>query len=238
MIFQEPMTSLNPVFTCGDQIMEAVILHQKSGRKEARKKALEMLESVGFPSPERRYGDPPCMLSGGMRQRVMIGMALCCRPELLIADEPTTALDVTIQAQILELMSELQEKMGMGILFITHNLGVVAQIADHVAVMYAGRIVETAPVHALFKGPRHPYTYALLRSIPGDLKSRVNKDRVLEAIPGTVPDLARLPQGCRFHERCTWADERCRMEDPPLFTFSSDNGTDRASACWRHEDIS
>ncbi len=238
MIFQEPMTSLNPVFSIGNQVAETIRLHRKVSRRQAREKAVEMLTAVGFPSPEKRYNDPPCLLSGGMRQRVMISMALCCRPELLIADEPTTALDVTIQAQILRLMADLQKKMGMGILFITHDLGVVAQIADEVAVMYAGRVMETAPVLDLFRKPRHPYTMGLMRSIPGPMNSREKGERTLETIPGSVPDLAMLPPGCRFHERCTWAAERCRREEPPLLTFSGTHEAKRGSACWRHEELS
>jgi oligopeptide/dipeptide ABC transporter ATP-binding protein len=198
MIFQEPMTSLNPVYTIGDQIVEAVMLHQGVGSREAYEIAEESLHDVGIADPQRRIKTYPHELSGGMRQRVMIAMALSCKPRLLIADEPTTALDVTIQAQILELLRDLQRETGMAILLITHDLGVVAENADVVNVMYASRIVETASVEALFDGPRHPYTDALFRSIPrlGDRSSR------LETIPGTVPNPARFPGGCKFHPRC------------------------------------
>jgi len=238
MIFQEPMTSLNPVFGIGGQVAETVRVHRKATRRQARERALSMLADVGFPSPERRYGDPPCLLSGGMRQRVMIAMALCCEPDLLIADEPTTALDVTIQAQILRLMAGLQERMGMGILFITHDLGVVAEIADEVAVMYAGRVVETGPVEALFREPRHPYTIGLLRSIPGPAAAAAaTGKRRLPAIPGGVPDLANLPVGCRFQERCAWVIARCRAEDPPLLPVPDPTGARRGSACWRHHEL-
>ncbi len=237
MIFQEPMTALNPVFSIGNQLSETLRVHRKLSRKQARQQAMEMLEAVGFPSPEKRYADPPCLLSGGLRQRVMIAMALCCRPDLLIADEPTTALDVTIQAQILQLMQDFQKKMDMGILFITHDLGVVAQIAEEVAVMYAGRIVETAPVAGFFREPRHPYSLGLLRSVPGPLAGRSREDRPLEAIPGGVPDLTDLPDGCRFHERCGWALEHCRRESPPLILIPDPGGLDRRSACWRHDEL-
>jgi oligopeptide/dipeptide ABC transporter ATP-binding protein len=172
-----------------------------------------------------------------MRQRVMIAMALCCRPDLLIADEPTTALDVTIQAQILQLMRDLQDRMHMGILFITHDLGVVAQIAEEVAVMYAGRIMETAPAADFFREPRHPYSRGLLRSVPGSLAGRKKADRPLETIPGGVPDLANLPDGCRFNERCGWAVDRCRAEPPPLLHISDPGRPDRSSACWRHGEL-
>jgi len=210
MIFQEPMTSLNPVFTVGDQVGEAVQLHQHKSRREARAVAIEMLKLVGIPSPEERVDAYPHQLSGGMRQRVMIAMALACKPDLLIADEPTTALDVTIQAQILDLLRELQRDLGMSILLITHDLGVVAETCDEVVVMYAGRVVERAPTEALFAAPRHPYTAGLLRSVPTGTHER------LQEIPGMVPALDALPAGCKFADRCTRVEQRCRDEEPAL----------------------
>jgi len=219
MIFQEPMTALNPVYTVGDQIMEAVRLHQKVGRREARKRAVEMLEHVGIPSPEQRVGEYPHQLSGGMRQRVMIAMALSCNPSILIADEPTTALDVTIQAQILDLLKKLQREMGMAIILITHDLGVIAETADNVAVMYAGRVVEQAPVNELFANPQHPYTIGLLESIP---KAHERKER-LAVIPGTVPPPTAFPQGCAFHPRCPFIVDECRREIPPLESSTRDH---------------
>jgi peptide/nickel transport system ATP-binding protein/oligopeptide transport system ATP-binding protein len=225
MIFQEPMTSLNPVYTVGNQIIEAVMLHQKLGARDARAKAIEMLQLVGIPAPERRVDDYPHQLSGGMRQRVMIAMALSCNPQVLIADEPTTALDVTIQAQILDLLRDLQQKVGLGLILITHDLGVVAEMADEVAVMYAGRVVEQAPVVELFKNPKMPYTRALLNSIPTlskDPTGKVKKTR-LEAIPGIVPNLLDLPQGCRFQERCSFVVDSCRASEPELRSISSDH---------------
>jgi oligopeptide/dipeptide ABC transporter ATP-binding protein len=212
MIFQEPMTALNPVYTVGDQIGEAIRLHQKVGRKEARHRSQEMLEHVGIPSAPQRLDEYPHQLSGGMRQRVMIAMALACRPALLLADEPTTALDVTIQAQILDLLRRLQEEMEMAIVLITHDLGVVAEVADRVAVMYGGRIVEQAPVEELFRSPRHPYTIGLLESIPR-IEDRVHRLRV---IPGTVPHPVALPSGCSFHPRCPFRNERCAVVEPVL----------------------
>jgi peptide/nickel transport system ATP-binding protein len=212
MIFQEPMTSLNPAFTIGDQIMEGILRHRTIGREAARRQAIGMLERVRMPSPERRFGEHPHKLSGGMRQRAMIAMALACRPRLLIADEPTTALDVTIQAQILELMRELREETGTAIILITHDLGVVAELAQDVAVMYSGRIVEKSGVRELFARPQHPYTIGLLGSIP---KLHVEQER-LPAIDGQVPDPLTAPRGCRFEPRCPFATERCRAEEPPL----------------------
>lgn len=211
MIYQEPMTSLNPVFTIGMQIMETIRIHQKVSKEEARKKAVHMLELVGIADPEIRMKEYPHQLSGGMRQRVMIAMGLCCQPELLIADEPTTALDVTIQAQILDLMRRLKEELHMTILFITHDLGVVAEMAERVIVMYGGRVVEEAPVKEIFKHPRHPYTQGLLNCIP-----RVDvKEERLKVIKGMVPSPDKFAQGCRFHPRCPYAQEICRTQEPP-----------------------
>lgn len=212
MIFQEPMTSLNPVKTVGHQVREAILLHQKASRKEARERVIDIFRKVGIPEPERRYGQYPHQLSGGLRQRVMIGMAMVCSPDLLIADEPTTALDVTIEAQILRLMRKLQEEQGTSILMITHNLGVVAELCDRVYVMYAGQVVEQADVYALFKSPAHPYTVGLLKSLP---RMRGGRER-LASIRGMVPPLSNMPGGCRFFPRCDQACERCRNEAPPL----------------------
>ncbi|MCG0239108.1 MAG: ABC transporter ATP-binding protein [Firmicutes bacterium] len=212
MIFQEPMTSLNPVFTVGDQIAEAIMLHQGLNYKEAMAKAVEMLRLVGIPAPEKRVRDYPHQMSGGMRQRVMIAMALSCNPKLLIADEPTTALDVTIQAQILDLMRKLKKELGMAIMLITHDLGVVAEMCERVVVMYAGKVVEEADVVSLFKQPLHPYTEGLLQSIP-----RLDEDRErLHVIEGVVPNPLNMPQGCRFHPRCPYAIDKCREVEPPL----------------------
>jgi len=212
MIFQEPMTSLNPVFTVGSQIMEALILHRKLSKGEARQRTLELLETVGIPSPRIRIDEYPHQMSGGMKQRVMIAMALACRPQLLIADEPTTALDVTIQAQILELLSQLQQQFGMSVLLITHNLGVVAEACKRLAVMYAGKVVEQALILELFDLPLHPYTVGLLQSLPrvGDKRER------LAVIPGTVPNPVDFPPGCRFHPRCFRAEARCSRDEPEL----------------------
>ncbi len=210
MIFQEPMTSLNPVFTVGNQVGEAVRLHQGKSKAEARAVAIEMFRLVGIPSPDERVDAYPHQLSGGMRQRVMIAMALACKPDLLIADEPTTALDVTIQAQILELLKSLQRELGMSILLITHDLGVVAETCDEVVVMYAGRVVERATTEALFAAPRHHYTAGLLRSIP-----TASHDR-LQEIPGMVPALHELPKGCKFVDRCPAVQARCHAEEPEL----------------------
>jgi len=212
MIFQEPMTSLNPVFTVGDQIGEVIQLHQNRSRKEARERAIHLLDLVGIPRPEHRVDEYPHQMSGGMRQRVVIAMALACDPELLIADEPTTALDVTIQAQILELMSRLQEETGASILFITHDLGVVAEVSDHVAVMYAGNVVEYSDVFTLYGNPHHPYTVGLFKSLP----SHTGADGRLEPIPGVVPSALNFPSGCRFRNRCAHAEDRCAAEVPIL----------------------
>ena len=219
MIFQEPMTSLNPVFTIGDQIMEAIILHQGLDKREARKRAIEMLDRVKIPSPEKRIDSYPHQLSGGMRQRAMIAMALSCQPKLLIADEPTTALDVTIQAQVLQLLKEIQREMGMSVMLITHDLGVVAEIADRMAVMYAGRIFEYGPIEAIFSKMRNPYTQGLMHSIP----QLTEKKKRLNAIPGQVPDPMDLPVGCKFHPRCYLMIEDCKKEEPPLIQVNGDH---------------
>jgi oligopeptide/dipeptide ABC transporter ATP-binding protein len=212
MIFQEPMTSLNPVFTIGNQICESIRLHQGLGKDEATEKAGEMLGLVGIPEPMRRLHEYPHQLSGGMRQRVMIAMALSCNPALLIADEPTTALDVTVQAQILELMMDLQEKINMSIMMITHDLGVIAETAERVIVMYCGKIVESADVRSIFHDPLHPYTRQLMESVP-----RLDAEgRRLQEIPGSVPSLYNLPPGCDFHPRCARAKESCRLKAPAL----------------------
>jgi|APSaa5957512622_1039677.scaffolds.fasta_scaffold63615_2 peptide/nickel transport system ATP-binding protein len=227
MIFQEPMTSLNPVLTCGFQIMEAIILHQKVSKAEGRQRAIEMLRLVGIPAPEQRIDEYPHQMSGGMRQRVMIAMALSCNPDMLIADEPSTALDVTIQAQILDLLLKLQEELHMAILLITHDLGVIAEMADRVAVMYAGKIVEHATTEALFARPLHPYTRGLLQSVP---RLDQVRDR-LEIIPGMVPDAREFPDGCRFAPRCALAEERCRQQEPML----EERGEGHRVACWKWE---
>jgi peptide/nickel transport system ATP-binding protein len=215
MVFQEPMTSLNPVYTVGDQIAEVLRQHEKLSYKQAIERATEMLKLVNIPNPEKRVHDYPHQFSGGMRQRVMIAMALVCKPKLLIADEPTTALDVTIQAQILELMQEMKERLGMSIMLITHAMGVVAETCQRVVVMYAGKVVEEAPVEALFGDPRHPYTKGLIRSIPRVDRAATSKER-LEAIPGSVPSLLNPAPGCRFAGRCKFVMDVCRSAMPPL----------------------
>jgi len=229
MIFQEPMTSLNPVFQIGDQISEVLRLHEGMSRKEAWDRSVEMLKLVGIPSPERRVQEYPHQLSGGMRQRAMIAMALACSPKLMIADEPTTALDVTIQAQILELINRLQKDKGMSVILITHNLGVIAETAQKVAVMYAGRIVEYAEVKPIFVNPMHPYTQGLLKSIPRLDEDHARKAR-LEAIPGLVPSLLELPPGCKFSNRCKYVFEKC-VEEPQLIEAEPGH----LVRCWLHE---
>ena len=215
MIFQEPMTSLNPVFTVGDQIEESIRLHKKNlSNNEIKERAIEMLKLVGIPAPEKRYGEYPHQLSGGMRQRVMIAMAMSCNPQLLIADEPTTALDVTIQAQILDLMRKVQKEFEAGMILITHDLGVVAEMCQDVLVMYAGRVVEYGTVEDIFYRPRHPYTKGLLRSIPHfETGQRLKK---LETIPGLVPNLYKLPKGCRYQDRCEFVTSACHQQEPQL----------------------
>ena len=225
MVFQEPMTSLNPAYTVGEQIMEALLRHRPMERHQARARALDMLAQVRIPAPEQRLHEYPHQLSGGMRQRVMIAMALVCQPRLLIADEPTTALDVTIQAQILALMAQLQQDMGTAIVLITHDLGVVAEVADEVVVMYAGKVVERAPVQALFDTPQHPYTVGLLGAIP---RLDLAQHR-LASIEGQVPNPMQRPTGCAFAPRCPFAQPRCLSQAPALLTV----GTDHTSACWR-----
>lgn len=228
MIFQEPMTSLNPVYTVGNQIMESIILHQKKTPAEARVLTIEMLKKVGIPSPETRIDEYPHQMSGGMKQRVMIAMALVCNPSLLIADEPTTALDVTIQAQILELLKKLQKEYGMSILLITHDLAVIAETADHVAVMYGGKMVEYTDVKTLFRNPKHPYTVGLFHSIPvlGHKKER------LETIPGMVPSALKFPSGCKFRNRCLQAFDHCAEKEPELQEIEPNHTV----ACWLFDD--
>jgi peptide/nickel transport system ATP-binding protein len=226
MIFQEPMTSLNPVFPVGDQIGEAVRLHRSVKKKEAQERAVEMLRLVGIPNPDQRADDYPHQLSGGQRQRVMIAMALACEPELLIADEPTTALDVTIQAQILDLLAELRSRLGMAVVLITHDLGVVAEVCDRVVVMYAGQVVEHGTVEEIFADPRHPYTEGLLQAVP---RLGVRQEK-LAVIPGTVPSPVRWPVGCRFHDRCPYSWDKCVKEAPPLIEVKGNPA--RTARCW------
>lgn len=228
MIFQEPMTSLNPVFTIGNQISEMYVTHENLSKKDALLKAVEILGKVGIPSPEKRINEYPHQLSGGMRQRSMIAMAMSCRPNLLIADEPTTALDVTIQAQILDLMLGLQVEFGMSIMIITHNLGVIAEVSDKVVVMYAGEVAEYSTMERLFTEARHPYTIGLMESIPKLGARFVHGKQPLPEIPGVVPNLIRLPAGCVFEPRCSFATARCRERRPPLFSLDPDHG----AKCW------
>ena len=229
MIFQEPMSSLNPVYSVGDQIAEVLRVHRRMGRKEARDEAIRLLDEVGIPAPDRRVAEYPHQLSGGMRQRVMIAMALSCEPKLLIADEPTTALDVTIQAQILELLEELSLSHGMAVLLITHDLGVVAEVCDRVVVMYAGQVIETGTVNEIFTEPAHPYTRGLLASLP----SVTNSGRRLNSISGTVPNPVDWPRGCRFRERCPEAGDGCE-EEQALVTLES---AGRSSRCCKTEAV-
>jgi len=224
MIFQEPMTALNPVYTIGFQIIEAIKLHLKMNDKDAKNRAVDLLRKVGIPEPEKRVEQYPHELSGGMRQRAMIAMALSCNPSILIADEPTTALDVTIQAQILELMKELQKELGMAIIFITHDLGVVAEMSDRAIVMYGGEVVEKGDITTVFKNPMNPYTWGLMSSIP-----RIDKDvDVLWTIPGVVPSPLNFPKGCKFSNRCFLADEKCSKENPELISIEGEH----SSRCW------
>jgi len=229
MIFQEPISSLNPVFTVGDQIGEALRTHLKISRQQEKQRVIELLKLVGIPAPEKRMNNYPHEMSGGMSQRVMIAMALACNPEVLIADEPTTALDVTIQAGILELIDDLRVKMGMAVLLITHDLGIIAEVADEVYVMYAGKVVEQGFTADIFKEPHHPYTVGLLNSVP-DLHE--NKE-MLNAIPGVVPSPDNFPSGCRFQDRCPLVIDKCRTDEPPLEEISSGH----AAACWRAREV-
>ncbi|MGD7044371.1 ABC transporter ATP-binding protein [Jeotgalibacillus proteolyticus] len=227
MIFQEPMTALNPVLTIGYQLREPLMLHHSLSKKEASKQGVELLSQVGIPNPEKRLNQYPHELSGGMRQRVMIAMALACHPSLLIADEPTTALDVTIQAQILDLINDLKEKLDMGVLMITHDMGVVAEVADRVMVMYAGKKIEEGPVRDIFENPRHPYTAGLLNSVP----NVDDPEFELEPIPGNMPGLDEEITGCRFHPRCKFAMEKCKVKVPPAFQVSKGHH----ASCWLEE---
>ena len=231
MIFQDPMTSLNPVFTIGYQITEALKLHQNLNEQQAKQRAAEMLALVGIPEARQRLDNYPHEFSGGMRQRAMIAMALCCNPKLLIADEPTTALDVTIQAQITDLVKRLQEKLGMSVMWITHDLGVAAGLVDRINVMYAGYIVERGTVRDIFKRPSHPYTHGLLQSLP---RLDAEPDEELYSVPGLPPDLSALPVGCPFAARCPYVVEKCLQEMPPLTSL---DGTEHMTACWRSDEV-
>ncbi|GFR38142.1 ABC transporter ATP-binding protein [Insulibacter thermoxylanivorax] len=228
MIFQDPMTALNPVFTVGDQIMESLIIHQGLSRQEAQAEALRLLTLVGIPAPEIRIKQYPHELSGGMCQRIVIAIALACKPDLLIADEPTTALDVTVQAQILDLLRNLQRELGMSIILITHDMGVASEMADRIAVMYAGSIVEEGTVYDIFDHPSHPYTQGLLSSIPG---YETERGAELYTIQGAIPRLSELPSGCRFHPRCPHVLEPCRTLEPKIYSI----GTTHRTACWLHD---
>ena len=226
MIFQEPMSSLNPVYTVGDQIGEVIRVHEKVSRKEEKRRVLDLLDTVGIPSPAERYSSYPHELSGGMCQRVMIAMALACSPELLIADEPTTALDVTIQAGILSLIKSLRDRMGMAVMLISHDLGVISNVADDVYVLYAGKVVERGGVQELFSAPAHPYTIGLINSIPGQ-----SAGENLHSIKGTIPSPGEFPRGCRFNNRCEYAEGKCFEAQPDLYDVSDSHG----SACFRYE---
>ncbi|CQR55623.1 ABC transporter ATP-binding protein [Paenibacillus riograndensis] len=232
MVFQDPLSSLNPVYTIGEQIVETLRLHQSIGKKAAWARAVELLKLTGIPAPERRVHDYPHQLSGGMRQRVMIAIALACEPKLLVADEPTTALDVTIQAQILDLLTSLNKKLGMSVMFITHDLGVVAEVCSRVVVMYLGQVVEMADVRTLFAQPLHPYTRGLMRAVP---RLDGDRSRELEAIQGSVPSLHQIPEGCRFAPRCAYADDQCRAKMPALEVLP---GTTTAVRCWHADEMS
>lgn len=232
MVFQEPMTSLNPVFTIGDQIKEAIVVHEQLEKNETLRRCIQLLKDVGIPSPENRLNDYPHQLSGGQRQRVMIAMALACNPDLVIADEPTTALDVTIQVQILDLFKELQEKRNMSLLYITHDLGVVANIADRIYVMYSGIIVEQGSTHDIFHNPCHPYTQGLLASLPSPSK----RGSTLHSIPGAVPDPAYKPSGCPFHPRCEYATEICRSRFPEMCDYR-DGHLSRCPVLYENEEV-
>jgi len=226
MIFQDPMSALDPVYTCGFQITEAIQIHKKISKEEANKQTLELLQQVGIPHPNTIFDTYPHELSGGMCQRVMIAMALSCNPDLLIADEPTTALDVTVQARILDLLNKIKKEFNMGILLITHDLGVVAEMADRVAVMYAGQIVEETDVHTLFNQPKHPYTKGLIKSVP----PLHRKDKSLYSIPGSVPSISQMPKGCRFHPRCSFALDICKEKEPELEL--QENHSQHKVKCW------
>jgi oligopeptide/dipeptide ABC transporter ATP-binding protein len=232
MVFQEPMTSLNPVFTIGDQIKEAIVVHEQLEKNETLRRCIQLLKDVGIPSPENRLNDYPHQLSGGQRQRVMIAMALACNPDLVIADEPTTALDVTIQVQILDLFKELQEKRNMSLLYITHDLGVVSNIADRIYVMYSGIIVEQGSTHDIFHNPCHPYTQGLLASLPSPSK----RGSALHSIPGAVPDPAYKPSGCPFHPRCEYATEICRSQFPEMCDYR-DGHLSRCPVLYENEEV-